>query len=335
MATIGIICNPQSGKDIRRLFTAATTIDDMEKQNILERILLSAAVLGEQKVYIMPDRLGYGRLLIQKGSNPGYPGDLSQLEVYDMPCTETQKDTTRFAAEMEKIGADVMIVMGGDGTSRAAAKGTCNIPTISLSTGTNNVYPELMEATVAGIAAAVAAQHAVDIEKYSYRSKCIHIYKNGEPVDIALIDLVFCRNPFVGSKAIWNYDEIDTVMVTQCSLYSIGFSALVGSAMRVTREDEFGGIAEFTGGAPNRFAPVGAGSVQRVSIHGERKVAFGEKITKKMTYQGTIAMDGEREIFFDVGDEITCVIERDGPVRIKVHELIEAARRNGFFDIQN
>ena len=119
MSIIGIACNPQSGKDIRRLLTAATTIDDMEKLNILERILLSAAAVGDQKVYLMPDRLGYGRLLLQKRQSPGYPGDLSQLEVYDMERTETQSDTIFFASEMERIGADVLIVMGGGGKGDA------------------------------------------------------------------------------------------------------------------------------------------------------------------------------------------------------------------------
>ena len=106
MPLIGIACNPQSGKDIRRLLTAATTIDDMEKLNILERILLSAAAVGEQSVCLMPDRLGYGRLLLQKRNSRGYPGDLSQLEIYDMDRTETQADTIFFASEMERIGAD-------------------------------------------------------------------------------------------------------------------------------------------------------------------------------------------------------------------------------------
>ena len=34
MASIGIIANPQSGKDIRRLVSYATTIDNNEKVNI-------------------------------------------------------------------------------------------------------------------------------------------------------------------------------------------------------------------------------------------------------------------------------------------------------------
>lgn len=334
MGIIGIACNPQSGKDIRRLLTAATTIDDMEKLNILERILLSAAAVGDQKVLLMPDRLGYGRLLIQKRQTPGYPGNLSQLEVYDMDRTETQSDTIFFASEMERLGADVLIVMGGDGTSRAAAKGTRKVPMISMSTGTNNVYPELMEGTVAGLAAAVLAEHRAPLEACTAPAKCIEIWKNGELVDLALIDLVFCRNPFVGSKAIWNYEEIDQVVVTQCSMASIGFSALVGTALQVSREDAWGATAEFTGGVPNTLAPVGAGTVRGVHIENARRLPLGEPVTRTMTYQGTLALDGEREIFFQPGDVITCAVTRNGPLRVDVAKTIEYARTHGCFQLR-
>ena len=333
MEIIGIACNPQSGKDIRRLLTAATTIDDMEKLNILERILLSASAIGDQKVYLMPDRLGYGRLLIQKRQGKGYPGDLSQLEVYDMERTETQSDTVFFAEEMERIGADALIVMGGDGTSRAAAKGTRNVPMISMSTGTNNVYPELMEGTVAGIAAAVLAQKVVSREECAAPAKCIEIWKNGVLTDIALIDLVFCRNPFTGSRAIWNYKEIDQVIVTQCTMASIGFSALVGTALNISREEPCGAMALLADDMPNTLAPVGAGTVQRVCIRDAHRLQLGEKVTRIMPYQGTLALDGEREIFFQAGDEITCVIRRNGPLRVDVRKAIECARQHGCFKL--
>lgn len=333
MSIIGIACNPQSGKDIRRLLTAATTIDDMEKLNILERILLSAAAVGKQQVYLMPDRLGYGRLLLQKRNSPGYPGDLSQLEVYHMARTETQADTIHFAAEMERIGADVLVVMGGDGTSRAAAKGTRKVPMISMSTGTNNVYPELMEGTVAGIAAAVIAGHMVPADQCTAPAKCIEVWKNGEPTDIALIDLVFCRNPFIGSKAIWNYEEIDQVVVTQCSMASIGFSSLVGSVMHVDRQEDLGATAEFTSGRPNTLAPVGAGTVRGVCVRNARRLALGEPLTRTMNYQGTLALDGEREIFFQPGDVITCKVTRNGPLRVDVASAIEWARIHGCFQL--
>lgn len=333
MPLIGIACNPQSGKDIRRLLTAATTIDDMEKLNILERILLSAAAVGEQSVCLMPDRLGYGRLLLQKRNSRGYPGDLSQLEIYDMDRTETQADTIFFASEMERIGADVLIVMGGDGTSRAAAKGTRRVPMISMSTGTNNVYPELMEGTVAGMAAAALAGGMVPAAECASPAKCIEIWKNGTLVDLALIDLVFCRNPFVGSRAIWNYEEIGQVVVTQCSMASIGFSSLVGTALRVTREEDCGASAEFTDGAPNTLAPVGAGTIQGVHIQNVRRLPLGERVTRTMTYQGTLALDGEREIFFQPGDVITCAVTRGGPMRVDAARAIEYARTHGCFQL--
>lgn len=331
MGIIGIACNPQSGKDIRRLLTAATTIDDMEKMNIVERILLSASAVGNQKVYIMPERLGYGRMLLQKSNMADYPGDLSQLEVYDMERTETQHDTIYFAQEMERINADVLIVMGGDGTSRAAAKGSCNVPMISLSTGTNNVYPELIEGTVAGVAAAVLANHAVPIEECSLQAKCIEIYINGEFRDIALIDLVFCRNPFVGSKAIWNYEEIDRVIVTQCSMASIGFSAMVGSVFRISPEDDFGAYAEFTGGKANTYAAVGAGVVRPVCADNTKKLRLDEKYFITADYMGTLALDGEREIVFYPGDRITCVIRRSGPRKVDARKTVELAQKKGFF----
>ena len=334
MGIIGIACNPQSGKDIRRLFTAATTIDDTEKLNILERIVLAAAAVGDQKVYLMPDRLGYGRLLLQKRQIPGYPGDLSQLEIYDMERTDTQADTVFFAAEMERIGADALIVMGGDGTSRAAAKGTRHVPMLSMSTGTNNVYPELMEGTVAGMAAAVLAGHMPPAAECARPAKCIEVWKNGSFVDLALIDLVFCRNPFVGSKAIWEYEEIDQVVVTQCSMASIGFSALVGTSLHVDREDDWGASAEFTGGAPNTLAPMGAGTVRGVHIQNVCRLPLGEPVTRTMTYQGTLALDGEREIFFQPGDVITCAVTRNGPMRVDARRAIEYARTHGCYQLR-
>lgn len=330
---IGIICNPQSGKDIRRLLTAATTIDDTEKLNILERIVLTIMAVKKQKVYIMPDRLGYGRMLIKKSHLPDYPQDLSMLEVYEMGMTETQSDTEFFASEMERLGADALIIMGGDGTNRAAARGSRKVPTISLSTGTNNVYPQMLEGTVAGMAAAAISSDVIPPDKCTYASKCIEIYKNEKPIDIALIDLVFCRNPFVGSRAIWDYKEIDSVIVTQCSMASIGFSALIGSAMQVTSEEPWGAMADFTDEKPNTLAPMGAGSIQEIHITNEKKIELNTPITRVMDYQGTLALDGEREIFFKQGDKITCEITMEGPRRVDICAAVEYARKQGLFRI--
>ncbi len=46
---------------------------------------------------------------------------------------------------MEEYEVDCLIILGGDGTSRAVAKSINETPIISISTGTNNVYPEMLE----------------------------------------------------------------------------------------------------------------------------------------------------------------------------------------------
>ena len=67
------------------------------------------------------------------------------------------EDTVRSARMLEELGVGCIVVLGGDGTSRAASKGITKTPMLSISTGTNNVYPAMMEGTVAGMAAAAVS----------------------------------------------------------------------------------------------------------------------------------------------------------------------------------
>ena len=60
MASIGVIANPASGKDIRRLVSYATTIDNNEKVNICKRIVLAAQGMGIDEVFFMPDTFMIG-----------------------------------------------------------------------------------------------------------------------------------------------------------------------------------------------------------------------------------------------------------------------------------
>ena len=52
-----------------------------------------------------------------------------------------------------------------------------------------------------------------------------------------------------------------------------------------------------------------------------------------MDYQGTLALDGEREIFFRPRDEITCAVTRNGPLRVDARRAIEYARTHGCFQL--
>ncbi|MDA8212194.1 MAG: ATP-NAD kinase, partial [Clostridia bacterium] len=50
MSTVGIIANPASGKDIRRLVAHATVVDNIEKVNLVRRILLGLQAVGVKQV---------------------------------------------------------------------------------------------------------------------------------------------------------------------------------------------------------------------------------------------------------------------------------------------
>ena len=61
----------------------------------------------------------------------------------------TEGDTMRAAAMMAELGVGCLITLGGDGTNRAVAAATSQIPLVAISTGTNNIFPVMVEGTLA------------------------------------------------------------------------------------------------------------------------------------------------------------------------------------------
>ncbi len=331
MGTIAIAANPASGRDIRRLVSHATVYSNREKENIVERVIMAAYAMGGHRSIIMPDSFGFGihiqRHLVE---------DLLELprgvvDVPDIPYTDKQEDTTYFAAYAEKQGCDVLVVLGGDGTSRAAAKGVEHIPVIALSTGTNNVYPDMAEGTIAGMAAAAIADGVVLPKDCCLRSKSIEIYVNGEYADRALVDVAFCPFVYTGTKAVWKRESLRRIVVTQCHPASIGFSALLGCAYTILPEDDYGAAADFGDGRTNVRAAVSAGVVSDFRLEREQAVPLDEKLTYVMDYSGMLALDGEREVKFRRGDTVELVLTRQGPNKVDIKKTLLLAQKAGYF----
>ena len=55
MATVGIIANPASGKDIRRLVAHGRFVPNEEKISILKRLLAGLDAVGIDRLMLMPD----------------------------------------------------------------------------------------------------------------------------------------------------------------------------------------------------------------------------------------------------------------------------------------
>ena len=100
MASIGIIANPASGKDIRRLVSYATTIDNNEKVNICKRIVLAAGGLGVKDVVFMPDTFTMGYSVQYQLEDDGVLG--SNINVLDFLMDGSVKDTVQSAEIMRR-----------------------------------------------------------------------------------------------------------------------------------------------------------------------------------------------------------------------------------------
>jgi predicted polyphosphate/ATP-dependent NAD kinase len=105
-----------------------------------------------------------------------------EIEILDMKIEASSRDTENAAQMFESMGVDCVIVLGGDGTNRLAAKHLKTVPLIAVSTGTNNAYPEMLEGTIVGISAAAVASKKFDLESMCYRDKIIEIHRGHKKI---------------------------------------------------------------------------------------------------------------------------------------------------------
>ena len=167
LGLVGIIANPAASKDIRRLVAQGRVVPDWEKVNIVRRAMLGLQSVGVEKVVAMPD----SSHLVRRAADD--PHLSVEVELLRMSALYNEGDTVRAAAAMAELGVDCVITLGGDGTNRAVARGSCELPMVAISTGTNNVFPVMVEGTTAGMAAGLVASGVVPLEEASVRSKII------------------------------------------------------------------------------------------------------------------------------------------------------------------
>lgn len=328
--SIGIIANPASGKDIRRLVSYATVIDNHEKVNIVKRIVLAAQGLGIEQFYFMPDTFQIGYQVMESLQDEKMLS--ASCQIMDMEVKASAQDSITAAKEMVKRGVGAIVILGGDGTSRAAAKEVKDVPILPISTGTNNVYPEMTEGTVAGMAAAAAALAENPYES-CIRDKWIEVYVNGSLKDIALIDVVISDDIFQGTKALWDMEQIRRIIVSRCHPASIGFSAIAGCLGIIEPGEDQGMVVELSDSGKLLKAPVAAGMVKKVGIGRNRLLNLGEKVTYAMERNCMVALDGEREIQVKKGDMLAFQIVREGPWRIEIRKALKRALETGLFSV--
>ncbi len=331
MSKVGIIANPVSGKDIRRLVAYASLVDNREKTNLVRRIILGIDSTGVDEILIMPDYYGLGSRALD---GLGRKNIRARVSTLDMSVSGTQEDSTTAMRLMRELGVGCVVTVGGDGTNRAVAKGDRSIPLVPLSTGTNNVFPVMVEATTAGIAAGIIAGGVVDLEDVVTTHKRLVIIENGSESDMALIDVVVLEQPFVGSRAIWKLSEVKQVICTRAEPDSMGLSCIGGSVCPVGPEDDHGLYLKLGEGNLRARAAVLPGVIQEIGIQELKLIKLGEEVELSQK-PCLIALDGERERTVKARDEVRVRLERDGPRVVDISKAIKKAATQGFFASRN
>jgi hypothetical protein len=332
LGLVGIIANPAASKDIRRLVAQGRVVPDWEKVNTVRRVMLALQSVGADRVLAMPDSSN----LVRRASDD--PNISIDLQLLDMPALYSEGDTVRAAAAMREQGVDCLVTLGGDGTNRAAVVGSRDIPMVAISTGTNNVFPTMVEGTLAGLAAGLVAEGRVDLADVAEISKIMNVYVDGELRDIALIDVALSKERFVATRAIWDIDTIYEVFLTRAEPASIGLSSIGARLKAVSLADDGGlrySIADPEATEPGRrtiLAPIAPGVIPPVVISSWQPMADGERYAvEKRDY--TVALDGERAFAVNHSQQLEMEVRRNGPVVIDVELALKVAASQGLFNL--
>ena len=324
MPTVGIIANPASGRDIRRLVAHGSVFSNNEKVNIVRRVLLGLDAVGVDRVLCMPDTFR-----ICDRALDGLTLHLKAEEL-PMPVSDSGQDSQMAAALLAERGAGCIVALGGDGTSRAVAKGCGDTPLLALSTGTNNVFPVMMESTVAGLAAGLLAIGAVDAEYVTARTKRLEIAVEGRPADIALVDAAVSRDSFVGARAIWESSRLHHLVLARAGMHYIGLSSIGGALCPNGLADDEGLYVELGEGPETVIAPIAPGLIDRVGIAQHRRLRVGETIDLVLA-RCTLALDGEREIEIGRPRSVAIGLSTNGPRIVNAPRTLAAGAQKGLF----
>jgi predicted polyphosphate/ATP-dependent NAD kinase len=243
-ATIGIIANPMSGRDIRRLVARASVFPNAEKTNMVLRLVAAAGVLGVGRVLVSTDSFGISAGVLRASQRRDAERDRvwPELEFVALDVlTGTADDTRETALRMRSAGANVIVLLGGDGTIRAAAPVLGDTPIVPLSTGTNNAFPQMWEATVAGSAAALVAVGAVGLAEATNRAKVLEV-ESGSRRELALVDVCISTIAHVGARALWHVDSLRELYCAFAEPHAIGLSS-VAAMLHPTPRSHPGGVA--------------------------------------------------------------------------------------------
>lgn len=328
--TIGIIANPASGRDLRRLTATAGLYSSTDKASTIQRLLAAFGATGIAQVLLPSDMTGIAAAVLKASQGPvAQDQRWPTLEILDLPLTQTVADTRLATRHMVDRGVAMIAVLGGDGTHKAVAAEAGDVPLLTLSTGTNNAFPELREATSAGLAGGLQASGRVPAGIGLRRNKRLLVRVPEQGVcEWALVEVAVSPQRFIGARALSRSEDLAEVFACFAEPHAIGLSALCGLWCPVSRLDPHGAWVHLDPHAQHALlAPLAPGLLQGCGIGASGPLEPGIAYPLSLAC-GTLALDGEREIEFAEHDTPTVTLDANGPLTVDVEAVLAYAARH-------
>ncbi|MEX1125337.1 MAG: NAD(+)/NADH kinase [Acidimicrobiia bacterium] len=281
---IGLIANPFSSKDIRRLTGLARVVDAEEKANLLARLLVGLGSHPDVTVLALDDRAGLVRRAVSLARDSA-----PRVEFLPITATGEESDTKQAAANLAGLGADALVTLGGDGTVRAAVEGWPEVPLVPIAAGTNNASALTLEPTVIGLAI-VAAVMSQDPSVFVPTTALRVDTSTGHAT--AVIDVVSVRGRWLGAGALWEPELLIEAVVTSADPTAVGIASVSAGLGPLAP-----GHARWIRFGPGRTvrAVFGPGLVLDVVVAEHSDLPTGSEVTLDVA-GGVVALDGERRI---------------------------------------
>jgi hypothetical protein len=321
---VGILANPMSGRDVRRLAARASTTTPEIKRDQVARAVVGAAAGGAERVVIVRDPFRISTSAVENLTLH------LKVETIDVGAELRAADSARAALAMRDAGCRALVVLGGDGTNRVVARAWRGAPLVPLSTGTNNVFPVAVEATAAGAAAGLVASGRVALEEASDVAKTVRVSIDGEDDDLALIDAVQLVDDPIGNLMPFEPERMRRIVLARAEPSAVGTSPIGGLLQPCRADDDFGVVVSCASDGGRRLlAPISPGLYRPVHVRDCRRLALHEVV--EIEGPGVLAFDGDRERALAAGQRARLRVERDGPRVIDVDRTLAVAARAGHF----
>jgi predicted polyphosphate/ATP-dependent NAD kinase len=319
-----------SGRDIRRLVAQASVFPTAEKASMIQRMLTAFGAVGVHRVLLSTDVGGISASVFRAiGRRRGQDARWPEVEFLDgQPIRQTAQDTVDAVRRMVIAGARVIVCLGGDGTARVTASAAGDVPMLALSTGTNNTFPAVREATIAGLAAGLVATGMIPGDGAATRAKMLEA-RVGDRVETALIDVAVSTERHVGARAVWDPATLTRLFCAFAEPDAIGLSSILGQLSPVARHESHGVTARIRADAARQvLAPIAPGLVAPVGVD-EIELMRPGSVHLIDARAGVIAVDGERELTFESGERPAVRLRADGPWCVDVPAVLAASARLG------